>query len=50
VNDTEPDAPVESLAVTFALKVPLRVGLPEIKPLELMCKPVGRWGAFHVSA
>jgi hypothetical protein len=41
VNETEPDAPVESVAVTVTLDVPAEVGVPEIEPEELIDNPAG---------
>ena len=42
VNDAEPDAPVESVAVTVTLKVPAALGVPVIRPEEEIDSPVGR--------
>jgi hypothetical protein len=36
VNDVLPDAPVESVALTVTLEVPAVVGVPEMRPLELL--------------
>src|SRR5205807_699439 len=43
VNDVLPDAPVLSFAVTVTDEVPAVVGLPLIRPLELLIEsPAGR--------
>src|ERR1700733_5795868 len=43
LNETDPEAPVVSLAVTVTLEVPAAVGGPEIRPEEaLMDSPAGR--------
>lgn len=42
VKDAEPDAPVVSVAVTVTEYVPAVVGVPEIRPLLLIDRPVGR--------
>jgi hypothetical protein len=42
VNDVDPEAPVESVAVTVTFDVPAAGGVPEIKPLEeLIDSPAG---------
>jgi hypothetical protein len=40
-NVVVPDAPAESVAVTVTVDVPAVVGVPEIRPEELMDKPDG---------
>src|ERR1700722_19793452 len=43
VNDVDPFAPVESVAVTVTVDVPVAVGVPEIRPVEeLIERPAGR--------
>src|ERR1700758_2703108 len=50
-NDVEPDALVESVAVTVTLNVPAVDGVPEIRPEDaLIDSPVGRPVALQVSA
>jgi hypothetical protein len=50
VNDALPEAPVVSVAVTFAEKVPTAVGVPEMVPLvALICSPVGSPVAEYVN-
>jgi hypothetical protein len=41
VNDTDPAAPVASRAVIVTLKDPDAVGVPEIRPEELIDSPEG---------
>src|ERR1035438_9135912 len=46
-NEADPEAPVVSLAVTVTLEVPAAVGVPEIRPVELlMDSPAGRPAAL----
>src|SRR5436305_1154101 len=40
-KEAEPCAPVVSLAVTVAFEVPAVVGVPEIRPEELIDRPAG---------
>jgi len=42
VKDVEPEAPVLSFAVTVTLYVPAVPAVPEIRPEELIDRPVGR--------
>src|SRR5690242_11515792 len=50
VKLVEPDALVVSVAVTVTLKVPLALGVPEIRPEEeLMDSPVGSPVALQVN-
>src|SRR5947209_7873999 len=43
MNDVFPVAPVVSLAVTMTLEVPAVVGVPEIRPLEVLIeRPAGK--------
>ena len=46
----DPDAPVESFAVTVTLELAAVVGVPEIKPDELIDRPAGRPAALYVKA
>jgi hypothetical protein len=48
VNDADPDAPVESFAVTVTFEVPALVGVPEIRPDELIDNPAGKPDAEYV--
>src|SRR6185437_33891 len=41
LNETDPDAPVESVAVTVTLEDPDAVGVPEIKPEAEIDRPAG---------
>src|ERR1035438_3886455 len=41
VNEVLPEAPVVSVAVTVTVEVPAVVGVPEIRPEELMDSPAG---------
>jgi hypothetical protein len=49
VNAADPDAPVESFAVTVTFEVPEAVGVPEIKPDELIDNPAGKPDAEYVN-
>jgi hypothetical protein len=49
VNDALPAAPVVSFAVTVTLLDPAVVGVPLIKPLELIDRPAGNPVAEYVS-
>ena len=42
VKLADPEAPVPSRAVTVTVEVAAVVGVPEIRPEELMASPVGR--------
>src|SRR4051812_22481950 len=48
VKVAEPEAPVASVAVTVTVEVPAVVGVPEIRPAELMDRPAGRPLAEYV--
>src|SRR5579862_1995530 len=48
LNVAEPDAPVVSLAVTVTLPLLAAVGVPEIRPEELMDSPAGSPVALKV--
>lgn len=48
LKEVEPLALVESVAVTVTFDVPVRLGTPEIKPVdELIDRPLGRLEADH---
>src|ERR1700722_16669226 len=49
LNEAEPCAPVVSVAVTVTLEVPAVVGVPEIRPEELIDRPAGSPLAVKVS-
>src|SRR5580700_6409934 len=49
LNEADPLAPVVSLAVTVTLPVLAAVGVPEIRPEELMDSPAGNPVALNVS-
>jgi len=49
LNEADPEAPVPSLAVTVAVDVAAVVGVPVIRPEELMDRPAGRPVALKVS-
>src|SRR5260370_36316932 len=49
VNEAEPDALVPSVAVTVTEDAPAVLGVPEIRPEELIDRPAGRPGAESVS-
>src|SRR3984957_390055 len=49
LNEAEPCAPVVSVAVTVTLEVPAVVGVPEIRPAELIDRPAGSPLAVKVS-
>src|SRR5690348_4146233 len=49
LNDADPDAPVESVAVAVTVEVPAVVGVPVIRPEELIDSPGGRPVAAKVS-
>ena len=42
VKDALPEAPVPSVAVTVTVDAPAVVGVPEIRPAELIDRPAGR--------
>src|SRR5258708_32404221 len=49
LNEADPEAPVVSRAVTVAVDVAAVVGVPVIRPEELMDSPAGRPVALKVS-
>ena len=49
LKEAEPCAPVVSVAVTVTLEVPAVVGVPEIRPEELIDRPAGSPLAVKVS-
>src|SRR5258707_14115617 len=49
LNEADPEAPVVSLAVTVAVDVAAVVGVPVIRPEELMDSPAGRPAALKAS-
>src|ERR1700722_12150496 len=49
LKEAEPCAPVVSVAVTVTFEVPAVVGVPEIRPVELIDRPAGSPLAVKVS-